>query len=1724
MLFSGSAGGNLLAHPSQGRQQYQVTGEGKTVNQSNKSALSMTRLLSVTMVALLWMLSLTVNAQTVAVTVEGSKTGVKANGKTDYSPDINLTSVTNYRWLIEEDVTYHITPGTTCTEADASKAECLGLNFHRSNMPVIAEGHSGDALPNLDPTKHYYISILPDQPANDAGDTFSMGGAPITPGQAAVTVRVNAQPIPTAQIVVYVFKDDNPINGAPDQPQEEVDLTNPASDMSGFHISLEDGCGHYGICAGQQTTDVCGNPLGTEYPTELCGADAVMGDGTVITNREGYVTLKYLAAGKYGIQAVPPTGSNWHQTSTIEGTKIIDAWVKANEPGYFSEWGPPGPHVFIGFIPQFANNAVLSGGASITGQIRAVHNSRPPDFTFYTGEPVGGCWVGLNDSTGKAVFAAPCNADSTFEIPNVPVGTYSLSVWDEPLLYLITSYTINVTADANGAAQDVALLDVPIFAWFHTIEQVVFFDANGNGVRDAGEVGMPDQGTNVRWRDGSMYQSVPTDLTGSAPYEEMFPWFNWMVAEVNFDRFKATGMTAHVDAGGPLVPGQPLNEGYGPRTETGPALLEAFQGFAGQATLIEWGKAPYGPGENGGITGVIYYDTTRAEEDPRYNGAEAWQPGIPRLQVALYKSNPAGNILDSNGNGAIELADVDNYPFGNFPGTEDYDYNNNGVLDLGDAIAVTHTDSWDDSLPTGCEGDNLMFNPDGSRLVDAKACFDGLRNFNQVRPGVFDGGYAFLTNPDGTNMTPGYYVVAAGQHPVYKIVKEEDQNVAFGDTFAKPQALPPLCVGDVHAVPEQFSLFQLTDENGANVPPAKFGQTTKLCDKKQVIVRNGQNAAADFFMFTNTPIAGHITGFILDDLSNEFDPNSPAFGEKYSPPFIPVSIRDWKGHEFARTYSDKWGNFNALVPSTYNINVPAPSGVGPNVITTCMNDPGPVPNGRGGFVTDPYYKKQYSQFCYSFPYIPGETHYLDTPVVPIAAFAGPDQFALDCEMPNNTPIIWSVAGPTVAGPWVAAEGDILTITSVGNKEVLNPQFGAVGQPQVITRNFGFGNNPGTVTFNGIPGQLVSNNGNAAWTNEAIQVRVPAGIVNVATGTGSAQMLITRDQGATTKTGITVTVGGRAPVLVPVNGSITDTIAAARPGDMVLVPTGDFDEMVIMSKPVRLQGVGAASHINPVNIPGEKLANWFDYVQRLVESGTVSLLPGQNAGFGGIEAPTLFTEAGAGVIVMGKAPGTGAPQFNNGTNKARIDGLSIAGSDNGGGIVVNGYADNMEISNNRVYSNYGVYGGGIRIGHPEFNPPETVNQNISIHHNDVSGNGAGIGVGPASGAGGGISLYTGARGYSVDRNWVCGNFSSSNGGGIAHLGLSRNGKITNNTILFNQTFQQTANVDGGGIYISGAPTIGNVLTAGSGHVDIISNLIQGNNAGAGKGAGITLQNINGQDATNGFGQWWNVDIINNMIVNNVAGYTGGAITMEDALKVRIINNTIARNESTATTSNSFCNEISCNPNTSTPYAAGVVSFATSPTLLAQLGGNNAQKARYGAFSNPILINNIIWQNRSSHFTIDYEANPPTYGLVTDVTGGTANMAVYGVAGAVLAAAAGPTENGSSNNLFTGDMKFFQPYFNTNPGLNPTDATINQPEFTTTIQANPAFDEGGNFINVRYGPLYLIGNYHLADQDSPARNTGTNSVLVTYPATGLDIDGEARPQGIIVDIGADERYPQ
>ena len=48
----------------------------------------------------------------------------------------------------------------------------------------------------------------------------------------------------------------------------------------------------------------------------------------------------------------------------------------------------------------------------------------------------------------------------------------------------------------------------------------------------------------------------------------------------------------------------------------------------------------------------------------------------------------------------------------------------------------------------------------------------------------------------------------------------------------------------------------------------------------------------------------------------------------------------------------------------------------------------PAAANPGAKIIDPHFDRRYSQFCYQLQYLPGKTTYLDTPVLPIAAFAG----------------------------------------------------------------------------------------------------------------------------------------------------------------------------------------------------------------------------------------------------------------------------------------------------------------------------------------------------------------------------------------------------------------------------------------------------------------------------------------------------------------------------------------------------------------------------------------------------------------------------------------------------------------------------------------------------------------------------------------------------------------
>jgi len=1722
------------------------------------------------------------------------------------------TPITDYKWTLEEDNMYEVLPGV-------ADPDTLSVRFHPSYMQVIQAGDDTTS-PIVEPLKRYFISVLPKSGA------YSNSGAHVDRLQTSVNITVDPTPMPTAQVYVRVFHDNAPLNGVWDTGE---------LGLEGFEVALEDGGGRYGMSAGDQMFDAFGNPIGTVYaectpvpPATTCTSIEVLsyGQGFVLTDADGWALIKNLVPGKYGVKVRSRGGEVWQQTSTIEGTRILDAWVKANEPQFFMEFGPPGPHAEVGFVQETVDAAVIGAGpgpfSEISGRVTNLHMSRSPNPAQFSGATFDFTdpWVALNTGAagGTMIYARPVNADGTFTISGVPSGSYQVWVFDSALNIIIASKVINVSApDA------LPLGDLAVHQWFTRSYNYVFVDENENGFRDPGEAGIPETAVNIRWRDGTMNQSSATDGSGFVPFEEVFPFFHWQVMEVDYVRDRATGVTVVVDDGGDptlnstwpglvgaevdpavLVP-QPQSEngGLGYRTETGPVLLEAFQGFIGQSHVLLWGKAPYrepgsveadinvapfddfpGPGDTdgnlngvfdvdlylGGITGIVHYSTTRAENDPRWGTAEPWEPGIPRVRVQLWDKTRT-HLLNE----------------------------------------VT-TDSWDDSLPEGCQGEVFTF------LGSPKDCYDGLRNFNQVRPGVFDGGYAFYTilqdaaasatfdqplalRTAEVPLPAGEYVVKVIPPAGYQLVKEEDKNVDFGIEWIPQQfwltaysfgdggpadAPPaptveeypltaPFCVGTLRTVPAELSLFP-------GVPTAFDGDQRALCDAKLVNARPGSNAAANFFLFTEAPIAGHIVGFVLDDTTNEFDPNSPQFGEKYAPPFMPVAIRDWTGREITRTYTDAYGHYNVMVPSTFTANAPQPSGMSPNMLTACINAP-LMPGPGGTMVPDPLFQKQYSHFCYTLQYMPGATTYLDTPVVPTAAFTGADVFPVDAELPNQMPVIatvtneWLPSGVGTGiiaaqiGPYIVDRGAgpagsfnellrTITINSAGDVQVPNPLYAGAttgsGVPKLITRDYGFGTNTsnGIVRLGGQPITVTS------WSNSTITAIVPTG-VGFRTGelsverclTGTKALGTTACPGAssTSVLGVTLSVannnmhGQRPPVVLAAGQTIQSAIDAAAPGDLLLVPPGNYNEMVVMTKPIRLQGWGAhATTINTVQVPAEGFQAWRDYVGNLLTANPEYLLADQANILGpppygpGIIAAATGGE-GAGVTVFGKprpynmATGACAGPFiptpspnqdayclhneNQGgaggpvlRPNARIDGFSIIGASQEAGVFVNGYAHFLQVSNNRIFNNLGNWGGGVRIGHPAATLPladeNADNGHIEIHHNWIAQN-AGLD------GGGGVVLGTGSDNYVVRDNWIAANFTSGWGAGVTHLGLSPGGVIDSNRIVFNESFNQGLTRSGAGIFVGGRPPIAAEMTPGSGSVRISGNLIQGNQSAGGDGGGIALQGVNGQDIltyTNPsqIALRYGVSIYNNMIANNVAALAGGGISLQDAVYVDIVHNTIAHNDALATAGAAF----TAGPDTSVAQPAGIVSRGHTPLLATALGA--------AGYSDPRLANTIVWENRSFIFGplpggVIGPDGVTTYGLSPSAT----PYWDLGVLGAPAGSQLHPeysvltsTTGYSATNSSTAPL-FVATYFN-----GPRNPAIIPPDGTPGIAVPAAFDEGGNFIRPQFGPLTLFqasgalwGDYHVS---SGVVGQGLNTLFggaASVPGTLLmDYDRQARPQ--------------
>jgi polysaccharide lyase family 4-like protein/copper-binding protein NosD len=1372
---------------------------------------------------------------------------------------------------------------------------------------------------------------------------------------------------------------------------------NGETGLAGFHVTLAE------QTHSQVTVDYFNEPL--------CGGDCV-------TDADGFVEIPKLGPGTYFVAVTPPDGSDWVQTSTFTGGFEVQVGLEEGGDGAavgLDVAGLPGEPLWVppelrtrnwfGFVRPM--DFPTPGTGTINGTARNWQGWPPFDNLIIGEDPVSNAYVALSSATSDdQAFTGQADADGNFSIQNIPPGDYFLSIWDEQLSYIIRFLNVSV-----GEGETLDLGEVGVSRWFGWLSGDVYLDQNANQVRDAGEPGIPNTDVDLRWRDGSIMEATFTDGAGHYEYPQAEGGFlgKWIIGEQGFSRLGVTGASVHDELNPAIV--TPV------ATALGGALLTNQLVTEGHRAQVDWGKINYPANEVGQIVGITEWATTRNELDARMQLTEDYEPAIPDVVVTLEGLGPDGtpNTADD-------------------PVLNDYS-----------------SDHW--QAPTDCAFTDAAGNPiDGMNPLIGSHCLEVPINGVQTKDGAFDGGYAFADmcapDPDtGASTFPcpddmkvplvaGTYVVQVHMpedvqgNALYHIVREEDVNVDLGAEFT-PAIPPPPCVGDMHIVDPETT-----------TPRSPYAGTSRpLCDKKLVVLQNAQNANADFYLMTNFPngtdvqIPGRIFGLVSDNIYFDNDKQSIWYGEAKPIANIPIGIRDYKGRLLTTIRSDVNGEYEALLPSTETLNCPIPQGPCPGMYIVVVNDPGdkdsPNLNYNPNYLTAPV----------AWDVWPGLTTQIDVPLDPISGTA--------CELPANTPELLQVSRPYVR--WteprterrVTIQGDFFG-SATGRVELYD-------QSGVERRQL-----------------TVANGGILGWSNRAIEIRLLPGLA-----AAPYELRIRTAAGSVTTNGITLHyVGpGYNPPIVEVAAptasphAIQNAIDAAPRDSLLVLKSGTYHENVIMWKRLKLQGLGpgglvGASELQQrqpedprFDIPGSVIDGRFfqdnkaDWKSKIAALGPLA----------GVDARHPVLE-GADITVVAQ----NRPAFaQGGIYAARIDGIGLrTGQGEGaGGIHLQAWATNLQITNDVLESNGGTFAGGIGIGQPYF---DAHNWNVKVAFNRVLGNGGFT-------RSGGIGIFRGSNGYEVANSIFCANFGVEYGAGISHWGLSPGGSIHDNQIYYNDSVDS-----GAGIAISQEtpqPVNGRrVLGDSSGAVDIDRNLIQSNFSND-DGGGIFIQNAMKD----------RINIRNNMIVDNGAAHIGGAIMLDDSSNVAIVNNTIQNNVSTGSSEGSD----------DLPHSAGLASEANDPLFQATLPGTAPR------FSNPVaLFNNIIWQNEA--FTLSSHAPGATlesHGFMDfEIVGTTGSFApVYSIL------TSGPAGVG---NRIGQDPLAVEPF------------TLQLTVLGSRL--DPQF--AAVKITGQDPPVGLTGNYH-SQTTSPAINNGIVGVAGIF-APRIDYDRQNRPLGGRFDIGADE----
>ena len=1667
------------------------------------------------------------------------------------------------------------------------------------NVPVIASGDQSELNGTTSiqlPNGKYLISVL--------ADGYALGGAHFTvPVDGAVKVPLQPYPLPLGVMKIQVFHDNAPVDATFEVDGEsgsgmsgyEAHLSDVLGEVTTDWFG-NPVCTNYEQVGGVTKLDADGSPI----------IDSAHPGGKCVSDSTGLITIPNLGSNRYGVTLSEPADKQaWVQTTTLEGTHDHDVWLMNGDTGNDSELivgGEPVPWVQFGYVEP---RTISSGSAHVTGQVLAglayVGGNGGVTIPGGTGTaggkegpPIDRPWISLSDlgNGDQNVYTGRGNADGTFDIANVPNGAYQLTAWDDNQDYILFSSNIQVS---NGSNLDTG--KTYLSGWTSRIYGTVFIDSNGNGKRDSGEDGLPGTALTLRERDNSLIDQMMNTATtssragheGEYSFTEAYPLTKWLILEHFNTRYEGTGITF-----------QGENDPE-PTTIRGNAVDVNVLPVLGLGSRVDWGVRPYQPSTNGGIVGTVTYDTTRNELDPAYSVTEDYQPGIPGVTLHLYpvKKDAEGNPVmepGSLGSPAHEAADKahelaapytsetweapkgckplqwDGSPL-NLTALPDSGAQTVCVESPADGQLTMPADATDGAFgqtvngnygftesdlnlyPVG-DSDNPGY-PDAAKLPDGftcppdntTACAPGNHDLPLYAP-LADFGYA--PQP----LTPDDYVVTVDMpkdsfgKDIYQPTSEQDVNVFDGDNYLPqdnfpftgtagtgssgsqgagsgvPEAPPSQggglgvypCVGPDQSV-------HVTNSNFADGGGSPFeGQPRALCTEKLIAVRGGQAVAPNFNLFTQTPLPTHFWGLTINDLGLSWDKRSIQYGEAQGIPNVPMGIYDWSGNLVDSTTTDFNGFYEAIEPSTSSYNCPLPAGPCAGMYRFVGNDPG-QPGQH-----NPNYNPRFRTISANFQAWPGLFTVTDTaPTMAGAVIVTPGTTSpqpVVCEVSPTTPEVFAVSTPYVSG-----SSRTVTVTGQG--------FGSYVAPNAS------GSKGSLVQLIGPSGNVASTPAGTAWTDRGLTFQVPgtlaaapyqlrirngqsmswtssASTIHVL-GTGYRPTLIHVGSGA----GQTPTVQAAIssiPLTSQGQQSNTNYLILVHPGAASASnPDGAYRENLVVNRRVKIQGYGpGGTYSNGTHVPGSVIDGqafdadgatgtaWFNLVAQphtgpdgVADGATVTVLP---------RYATQFAAGGAqGYATLDGLRITGGYQQDVNANLNTITGANVTGFGapgatvtQGGGIYVHASARNLRVTNDLITGNSGTFGGGIRIGTPYVG--NNGNTGVRISYNRVRDNGG-------TNLAGGIGVFSGATGYSVDNNDICGNFSAEYGGAVSHFGLSANGVIDHNRMWFNETYDE-----GGAVMVAGElPANPDNLSTGSGPVTIRNNEIVANNAND-DGGGVRLLQVN--DAR--------MDIVNNIIADNLSTHEGGGVALDDATNVRFLNNTVARNITTATAVTSDGN----------PAPAGLSTGHNSVQLQATLPSGRS------VFSNPVLRNNVFWENMAGTWTgltvtgiglTGDSAVPniwdlgtadgsgtlePTRSVLTTPNAGQATVAGANVPGTNVPLTSTRTTSPYFDELTSGNgaIKFLNPY---SVGVD-----------VSTLRTFPGFRQ--SVIVVRNAAPDALGNYHL-DSGSTAVGLGTARASYTLPwfttptnvdAPNTDIDGNTRYTGnptttTAVEAGADER---